>query len=97
MSEEIDILPVFLGYRLNLGVPTPKYVLSPLFIVKGSEFDPALEVLILSLDDPLLPLLVSADVVVLVEAVVPVVFGLFTCVERGLLRRFQDLLGLEVL
>jgi hypothetical protein len=51
-------------------------VLPPLLIVEGRELDPPLKVIILSLDDTLLPLLVRADVVILVETVVTMVFGL---------------------
>jgi hypothetical protein len=52
--------------------------------VEGRQLDPALKVFILSLDDALLPFLVRADVVVLVETVMPMVFGLFTRSEGGL-------------
>jgi hypothetical protein len=65
-------------------------VLPPLLIVEGREFDPPLKVIILSLDDTLLPLLVRADVVILVETVVTVVLSLLAW--RGL--RFKDLMWL---
>jgi hypothetical protein len=71
-------------------------VLPPLLIVEGSEFDPPLKVIILSLDDTLLPLLVRADVVILVEAVVPVVFGLLAWRLKGV-RLFEYLMWLGVL
>jgi hypothetical protein len=67
-------------------------VLPPLLIVEGREFDPPLKVIILSLNDTLLPLLVCADVVILVEAVVTVVFGLLAWRLKGL--RFEYLVWL---
>ena len=93
MSKKVDIVAVFLRDRLYLGVPSAKNMLPPLFIVESCELDPALKVLILSLDDTLLPLLVCSDVIILVESVMTMVFSLFSCVEGGLLYlRFQYLL-----
>ena len=60
-------------------------MLPPLLIVEGCQFDPTLEVLILTLDNTRLPLLVSADVVELVVAVMAMVFSLLASGERGLL------------
>ncbi len=96
MPQEVDVLPVFLRNCLDLRVPPPEDMLPPLLIVEGCQLYPTLEVLILSLDNALLPLLVSADVVVLVEAVMAMVFSLLARGERGLLR-FKYLLGLRVL
>ena len=56
-------------------------MLSPLFIVERGELDPALKIFVLTLDDALLPLLVSADVTVLVKAVVAMVLGLLFRVD----------------
>ena len=91
MPQEVDVLPVFLRDRLDLRVSPPEDMLPPLLIVEGCQFDPPLEVLILTLDNALLPLLVSADVVVLVEAVMAMVFSLLSSGERGLLG-FKNLL-----
>ena len=85
MPQEVDVLPVFLRDRLYLRVSPPEDMLPPLLIVEGCQFDPTLEVLILTLDNALLPLLVSADVVVLVETVMTMGFGLLASGERGLL------------
>jgi hypothetical protein len=59
-------------------------VLPPLLIVEGGQLDPPLKVIILSLNDTLLPLLVRADVVILVETVVTVVLGLLAWGLKGL-------------
>ena len=84
VPQEVDVVAVFLRDRLDLGVPAAEHVLPPLLIVEGRQLNPALKVLILSLDDALLPFLVRADVVVLVETVMAMVFGLFTRSEGGL-------------
>ena len=84
MPEEVDVLAVFLRDRLDLRVPPAKDMLPPLLIVEGCQFDPPFEILILTLDNALLPLLVSADVVVLVETVMSMVLSLFARGERGL-------------
>ena len=89
VPQEVDVLPVLLRYALDLGVGAPEYVLPPLIVVEGYEFDPAIEVLIFLLDDPLLPFLVMADVIIRIETVVPVKFGLLislvskVCLEGG--------------
>jgi hypothetical protein len=71
-------------------------VLPPLLIVEGGQLDPPLKVIILSLDDTLLPLLVRADVVILVETVVAVVLGLLAWGLKGM-RLFEYLVWLGVL
>ena len=89
VPQEVDVLAVLLRYALDLGVGAPEHVLPPLIIVEGYEFDPAIKVLIFLLDDPLLPFLVMADVIIRIETVVPVVLGLLVslvgkvCLEGG--------------
>ena len=76
VSQEINVVAVFLRDRLDLGVAAAEHVLPPLLVVKGCELDPTLKVLILSLDDSLLPFLVSANVVILIKPIMPVVLRL---------------------
>ena len=89
VPQEIDVLTVFLRDALDLGVGSPEYMFPPIIIVEGYEFDPAIEVLIFLLNDPLLPFLVMADVIIRIETVVPVMLGLLislaseVCLEGG--------------
>jgi hypothetical protein len=76
VSQEINIVAIFLRYGLDFGISSSKNMLPPLFIVKSSKFDPSLEILILTFYDALLPLLVSANVVILIETIMPVMFSL---------------------
>ena len=75
VPQEIDVLTVFLRDALDLGVGAPEYMLPPIIVVEGYQFDPAIEVLIFLLDDPLLPFLVMADVIIRIETVVPMMLG----------------------
>ena len=77
VSEEVDVLPVLLWDALNLWVRASEYMLPPLIVVKRDQLNPSIEVLIFTLDDALLPFLVMADVIIGIEAVVPVMLGLF--------------------
>ena len=89
VPQEIDVLTVFLRDALDLGVGAPEYMLPPVVIVEGYQFDPAIEVFIFLLNDPLLPFLVMADVIIRIETVVPVMLGLLislagkVCLEGG--------------
>jgi hypothetical protein len=76
VSEEINIVAVFLRYGLDFGISSSKNMLSPLLIVKSSKFDPSLKILILTFYDALLPLLVSSNVVILIETIMPMMFSL---------------------
>ena len=97
MSQEVDVVSVLFRDGLYLWVPSAKNMLPPLFIVESCEFNPAFKVLILSLDDTLLPLLVCAYVIILIETVMPMVFCLLYSVKRDLLDcRFEYLLGLGI-
>ncbi len=82
MSQKVYVVAVFFRDRLDFGVTSPENMLSPLFIVERGELDPALKIFVLTLDDALLPLLVSADVTVLVKAVVAMVLGLLFRVDN---------------
>ena len=82
MSEEVYVLTVPLGYALNLGVRAAKHMFSPLVVVKRNHFDPFVKVFILSLNNPLLPLFVVADVIVRVKAIMSVMFRLLITLGR---------------
>ena len=76
VSEEINVLPIFLRNALNFRVRASEYMLSPLIIVKRDEFNPSIEVLIFPLYNTLLPLLVMANVIIGIEAVVTMMLSL---------------------
>ena len=89
VPQEIDVLTIFFRDALDLGVGAPEYMLPPVVIVEGYQFDPAIEVLIFLLNDPLLPFLVVADVIIRIETVVPMMLGLLislagkVCLQGG--------------
>jgi hypothetical protein len=49
----------------------------PLLIMKGCHFNPSFEILVLSLNYSLLPFLVCANIVILIETVMTMMFSLF--------------------
>ena len=69
MSQKVDVRAVLFGYRLDLRVRSAEDMLAPRVVLEGDEGDPLLKVLFLPLDDSGLPLLVPAQLVVGVEAV----------------------------
>jgi hypothetical protein len=94
VSEEVDIVAILFGDGLNLGVRAAEDMLPPLFIMKSAKLDPVLKILILPLDDPLLPFLVVADVIIRVETIVAVklclLIPLCMIVSSGLKRLFSQ-------
>ena len=58
-------------------------MLSPIIVVEGYKLYPTIKVLIFLLDDPLLPFLVVANIIIRIETVVPVMLRLLislTCI-----------------
>ena len=58
-------------------------MLSPIIIVERYKLYPSIKVLIFLLDDPLLPFLVVANIIIRIETVVPVMLRLLislTCI-----------------
>jgi hypothetical protein len=72
VSDEVYIVAILLGDGLNFGVRAAEDMLPPLLIMKGAKLDPALKILILPFDDPLLPFLVVPDVIIRIETIVAV-------------------------
>ncbi len=64
VSQEIYIVSVFLRYGFDFRVGAAKNMSSPLVVVKSNEFNPSIEILILTFYDALLPLLVVSDIII---------------------------------